>query len=87
MEMSLESLTEKILELKKQGKVLEQIPVYRELLFAARQNYGTESNEVITILNDLGGILRYVGEYSEAESYLLESEKLIRKKYGTDNRE
>ena len=87
MEISLESLTEKILELKKQGKILEQIPVYRKLLLAARQNYGAESNEVITILNDLGGILRYVGDYSEAEKYLLESELLIRKKYGTNNKE
>ena len=85
--MSLENLTEKILELKKQGKILEQIPIFRELLLAVRENYGTESNEVITVLNDLGGILRYVGEYSEAESYLLEAESLIRKRYGTDNKE
>ena len=84
--MSLEKLTEKILEFKKQGKILEQIPVYRELLFVTRQKYGPESNEVITVLNDFGGILRYVGEYDEAENYLLESEELIRKKYGTDNK-
>lgn len=87
MEVSLENLIKRIEVLKKEGKVLEQIPLYRELLFMTRESKGKNSNEVITILNDLGGILRYAGNYSEAEKYLLEAEALIAKKYGTENRE
>ncbi|QYR63140.1 DUF4037 domain-containing protein [Fusobacterium animalis] len=68
-----------------EGNILEEIKILREILAETEKQYGIESDEYIKALNELGGTLKYVGYYDEAENNLKKSLEIIKKKYGDNN--
>lgn len=67
------------------GNILKEIEVLREIVNFVNTNFGKENDEYIKSLNELGGTLKYVGYYDEAEEKLLEAKEIIAKKYGENN--
>lgn len=68
-----------------EGNLLKEIEILREILVETEKQYGSESDEYIKSLNELGGTLKYVGYYDEAENNLKSSLEIIKKKYGDNN--
>ena len=68
-----------------EGNILKEIKILREILAETEKQYGSESDEYIKALNELGGTLKYVGYYDEAENNLKRSLEIIKKKYGDNN--
>ena len=68
-----------------EGNILKEIKILREILAETEKQYGSESDEYIRALNELGGTLKYVGYYDEAENNLKRSLEIIKKKYGDNN--
>lgn len=68
-----------------EGNILKEIKILREILAETEKQYGIESDEYIKALNELGGTLKYVGYYDEAEKNLKKSLEIIKKKYGDNN--
>ena len=68
-----------------EGNILKEIEILREILVETEKQYGSESDEYIKALNELGGTLKYVGYYDEAENNLKNSLEIIKKKYGDNN--
>lgn len=68
-----------------EGNILKEIKILREILAETEKQYGIESDEYIKALNELGGTLKYVGYYDEAENNLKKSLEIIKKKYGDNN--
>ena len=68
-----------------EGNILKEIKILREILAETEKQYGSESDEYIRALNELGGTLKYVGYYDEAENNLKNSLEIIKKKYGDNN--
>ena len=68
-----------------EGNILKEIKILREILAETEKQYGPESDEYIKALNELGGTLKYVGYYDEAERNLKKSLEIIKKKYGDNN--
>ena len=68
-----------------EGNILKEIKILREILAETEKQYGIESDEYIKALNELGGTLKYVGYYDEAENNLKNSLEIIKKKYGDNN--
>lgn len=87
MEELLVTLEKEIEQLRKDGKILEVLPLFKEFLDLNKKIYGENSDQVIMILNDSGGLLRYAGRYDEALGNLLEAKSVIEKKYGMNNAE
>ncbi len=67
-----------------QGKTLEEVKVLKELAELTEEVYGEESNENIQILNELGGTLKYTGEFETAVNAIIKAKNIIGKKYGKD---
>ena len=68
-----------------EGNILKEIEILREISIKTEEEYGLESDEYIKALNELGGTLKYVGYYDEAENNLKKSLEIIKKKYGDNN--
>ena len=68
-----------------EGNILKEIEILREILVETEKQYGSESDKYIKALNELGGTLKYVGYYDEAENNLKNSLEIIKKKYGDNN--
>lgn len=68
-----------------EGNSLKEIKILREILVETEKQYSSESDEYIKALNELGGTLKYVGYYDEAERNLKKSLEIIKKKYGDNN--
>ena len=68
-----------------EGNILKEIEILREILVETEKQYGSKSDEYIKALNELGGTLKYVGYYDEAENNLKNSLEIIKKKYGDNN--
>lgn len=83
--MKLNELNKKREQYQTEGNILKEIEVLREILIETEKEYGLESDEYIKALNELGGTLKYVGYYDEAETSLLKSLEIIKKKYGDNN--
>ena len=66
------------------GKTLEEVKVLKELAELTEEVYGEESNENIQILNELGGTLKYTGEFETAVNAIIKAKNIIEKKYGRD---
>ncbi|MCY7007969.1 DUF4037 domain-containing protein [Fusobacterium simiae] len=67
------------------GNILKEIEILRDILIETEKQYGLESDEYIKALNELGGTLKYIGYYDEAETNLKKSLEIIKKKYGDNN--
>ena len=83
--MKLDELIKKREQYQTEGNILKEIEILREILNETEKQYGLESDEYIKTLNELGGTLKYVGYYDEAEDNLLKSLEIIKKKYGDNN--
>ena len=83
--MKLYELNKKREQYQTEGNILKEIEVLREILIETEKEYSSESDEYIKALNELGGTLKYVGYYDEAESNLKKSLEIIDKKYGDNN--
>lgn len=68
-----------------QGNILKEVEVLKEILNETAESFGKESDEYIKALNELGGTLKYIGHYDNAEEKLKEALAIINKKYGTSN--
>lgn len=67
------------------GLTIYEVKVLKELVDLIIEVYGVNSDEYIKILNELGGTLKYVNEFEEAEKAIIEARNIIAKKYGTEN--
>lgn len=83
--MKLNELNKKREQYQTEGNILKEIEILRVILNETEKQYGLESDEYIKALNELGGTLKYVGYYDEAETNLLKSLEIIKKKYGDNN--
>ena len=83
--MKLDELNKKREMFQTEGNILKEIEVLREILTETEKEYSFESDEYIKTLNELGGTLKYVGYYDEAESNLKKSLEIINKRYGDNN--
>ena len=83
--MKLDELNKKREIFQTEGNILKEIEVLREILLRTEKEYSFESDEYIKALNELGGTLKYVGYYDEAENNLKKSLEIIKKKYGDNN--
>ena len=83
--MKLNELNKKREQYQTEGNILKEIEILREILTETEKLYASESDEYIKALNELGGTLKYVGYYDEAEANLQKSLEIIRKKYGDNN--
>ena len=83
--MKLNELNKEREQYQTEGNILKEIEVLREILIETEKKYSSESDEYIKALNELGGTLKYVGYYDEAEASLLKSLEIIKKKYGDNN--
>ena len=83
--MKLDELNKKREMFQTEGNILKEIEVLREILTETEKEYSFESDEYIKALNELGGTLKYVGYYDEAESNLKKSLEIINKRYGDNN--
>ena len=83
--MKLDELNKKREQYQTEGNILKEIEILRVLLNETEKQYGLESDEYIKALNELGGTLKYVGYYDEAEANLQKSLEIIKKKYGDNN--
>ena len=83
--MKLNELNKKREQYQMEGNLLKEIEILREILIETKKQYSPESDEYIKVLNELGGTLKYVGYYDEAETNLQKSLEIISKKYGDNN--
>ena len=83
--MKLNELIKKREQYQTEGNILKEIEILREILIETEKQYSSESDEYIKALNELGGTLKYVGYYDEAEANLLKSLEILKKKYGDNN--
>ena len=83
--MYLDELNKQREKYQTEGNLLKEIEILREILVETEKQYGSESDEYIKALNELGGTLKYVGYYDEAENNLKKSLEIIKKKYGDNN--
>lgn len=72
-------------EFMQKGETIKEVSILKEVSKLIVEVYGVESDENIQILNELGGTLKYVGEYEEAEASLLKAREIIAKRYGINN--
>lgn len=82
--MYLDELSKQREKYQTEGNLLKEIEILREILVEIEKQYSSESDEYIKALNELGGTLKYVGYYDEAENNL----KIFgnyKKKYGDNN--
>ena len=83
--MYLDELSKQREKYQTEGNLLKEIEILREILVEIEKQYSSESDEYIKVLNELGGTLKYVGYYDEAENNLKKSLEIIKKKYGDNN--
>ena len=83
--MYLDELNKQREKYQTEGNLLKEIEILREILVEVEKQYSSESDEYIKALNELGGTLKYVGYYDEAENNLKKSLEIIKKKYGDNN--
>ena len=83
--MYLDELNKQREKYQTEGNLLKEIEILREILVEIEKQYSSESDEYIKVLNELGGTLKYVGYYDEAENNLKKSLEIIKKKYGDNN--
>lgn len=83
--MNLSSLQREREKFQVEGNILKEVEVLREIVNFINTNFGKENDEYIKSLNELGGTLKYVGYYDEAEEKLVEAREIVARKYGENN--
>ena len=80
-----DDLTSQVLQLCREGKTAEALPLAAEALKAAEMDYGPEDERVATALNNLGHIYDDQGKYEEAEPFYQRSLRLREKLFGPEH--
>ena len=83
--MKIEELKKERERLQAEGNILKEIEVLKNILLEIEKKFSNESDQYIKALNELGGTLKYVGYYDEAEKNLNLALSIISKKYGENN--
>lgn len=83
--MLLENLKKLREDYQNQGNILKEVEILREIKIFSKENFGIESQEYIKSLNELGGTLKYIGLYDEAEKNINEAIEIISEKIGVDS--
>ena len=81
----LEELYRKINDADSRGMLTEMADYMREALELTKRLYDEDGSEVIEMLTDLGGLLKYIGAYQESEEDLNEALRLIAKREGRES--
>src|SRR5215469_3246395 len=80
-------LNQRILELLKQGKYQEAIPLAEKAVDIARRLRGPEHRDTATTLNNLASLYDDLGEYAKAEPLYQEALRIHQKVLGYENRD
>lgn len=83
--MTLEDLKKEREKYQSEGNILKEVEILKESVIFIDRELGKENEEYIKMLNELGGTLKYIGYYEEAENKLEEAKTIILKKYGGNN--
>lgn len=83
--MTLEDLKKEREKYQSEGNILKEVEILKESVIFIDRELGKENEEYIKMLNELGGTLKYIGYYEEAENKLEEAKTIILKKYGENN--
>lgn len=83
--MTLEDLKKEREKYQSEGNILKEVEILKESVILIDRELGKENEEYIKMLNELGGTLKYIGYYEEAENKLEEAKTIILKKYGGNN--
>ena len=78
-------LTNLVLNLCREGKTAEALPLANEALKLAETSFGPDDERVATTLNNLGHIYDDQGKYSEAEPFYLRSLRIREHLFGPDH--
>ncbi len=68
-------------ELVRQSKTKEEVDLLKQIVDCAKDVYGKDSDETIEILNELGGVAKYTGEYELAINSILEARDIISSRF------
>jgi tetratricopeptide (TPR) repeat protein len=84
VQRTVERLFQRVVELYKQGKYQEAIPLAQQVLRLDQQEFGNESVETATGLNNLAEFYRLSGDYTKAEPLCSEALRIRRKILGNE---
>ena len=79
------NLLEQIEDAENRGSIKEATELMRDALELSEEICGEESPEVVDLLSELGGLLRYTGEYDDSRKALTRALELIEKNQGRVN--
>jgi len=79
------SLLEQIEDAENRGSIKEATELMRRALVLSEELCGEESPEVVDLLSELGGLLRYTGEYDDSRRALKRALELVEKHQGRKN--
>jgi hypothetical protein len=66
MRAQLDKLREQVVQL--HGNYTKILPLTEEMVLVAKNGFGSESIEHAVALNDLGGVYRHLGRYTDAQN-------------------
>jgi len=78
-------LNQQVLELNRQGKYAEAIPIATEAVKVAEAAFGPEDEKVGTVLNNLAELYESQGKYGEAEPLFQRALRICEKALGPDH--
>ncbi len=81
-EVQKEALKRIIREFSKAGNYIEAIPYMEQYCELIKNHYGADSDRYITVINDLGGMYRNVGNFEKSYETFNNALKLIEQKIG-----
>jgi tetratricopeptide (TPR) repeat protein len=79
-----QNLFQKVVELYRQGKYQDAIPLAQQLVQLDQQELGNEDSETATALNNLAELYRLSGDYTKAEPLCSEALRIRRKVLGNE---
>ncbi|WKY47461.1 tetratricopeptide repeat protein [Eubacteriaceae bacterium ES3] len=68
-----------------EGNYVEAIPYMETYCDLIREHFGADSDRYVTVINDLGGMYRNVGDFEKSHETFDKALKLIEKKVGKDS--
>ncbi len=80
--MNKQELKQQIRQLSSEGQYVSAIPLMEKYCKLIGEEHGLNSDRYVTVINDLGGMYRNVGDFSNAESTFNKALELIERKKG-----
>ncbi len=81
-ELQLSNLKEIITQYSKAGNYIEGIPYMERYVILIKEKYGAESDRYVTVINDLGGMYRNIGDFNKASETFHLAQDIVEKKLG-----